>query len=165
MDSTDLIDLANWTKWSARILRDAPRKPGVYVFRLAEGHPRQRLKAESDIIYIGCATKIQDRLKSHLNVGTVERNTAFYLQRVQHEVGPLQVSWRTFETQDAAKNLERSLLAKYAEDHIEFPPLNHQESGKKMRIVEELLQSLIPGQKISLPQILEALEKMKSDSR
>src|SRR6266849_2946016 len=95
--STDLTDFANWMKWSLGVFRDVPRKPGVYVLRLAEGRPHQRLKGESDIIYIGCAIKIQDRLKSHLNVRTIERNTAFYLQRIQQEVGPLQVSWRTFE--------------------------------------------------------------------
>jgi hypothetical protein len=163
MRSTDLTpDFPGWTKWGARILQDVPHRAGVYVFRLAEGRSNQRLKAESDIIYIGCATNCQDRLRSHLNVRTIERNTAYYLRRVEQEIGPLEISCRTFETQDKARNLERSLLAKFAEDHIEFPPLNRQESGKKIRMVEELLEVLTPGQRQNLPQILETLQKMKS---
>lgn len=129
------------------------------LVRLIGGRPVARLKGESDIIYIGIATNIQKRLRSHLNIMAVERNTAFYLQRIQTEVGSVQVGWQIFEEHDTAKSLERNLLARYTEDHVEFPPLNRQESGKKMRIVEELLESLTLGEKQSV------LEKLQCSKR
>src|SRR5260370_32446501 len=142
MDSTELADLVEWKRWDPGAFQGAPRKPGIYVFRLNQAI--NRLKGKSDIVYIGSTVKgrrtIQDRLKDHLGVRKVERNTAYYLERVQREVNTLEVSWKALETHDEAMDEERVLLVKYMADHIEFPPLNRQESVRKIRMVEELIK-------------------------
>jgi hypothetical protein len=145
MDSTNFPDF-DWVQWNRRILQDAPKKPGIYVFRLSGKQPVQRVKGQSDIVYVGCTTRgkgtIRRRLREHLTEKKIERNTAHYLQRVQKEVGKLEVSWKVLGTHRDAMDVERILLAEYEEDHIEFPPLNRQESGKTYRQAKELVESL-----------------------
>ncbi len=68
------------------------------------------------------------------------------MHRVQQEVGPLEVSWKPFESHTDAKEHERTLLGRYEKDHIELPPLNRQEAGKKLRQTEELLDAVTRGQ-------------------
>jgi len=97
-------------------------------------------------------------LKRHLKVMNVERNVAYRLQRVEQQIGHLEVSWKSYDTADRAKVAERLLLAKYEADHIEFPPLNRSESGKRSRMVEELLK-LEPG---NMQDLLAAVAKIRS---
>jgi hypothetical protein len=153
VNSTELTNFAGWRRWSRSAVLEVPPKSGIYAFRLAEGKTIHRLKGESDIIYIGCSAKIRNRLKDHLKVMIVERNVAYRLQRVEQEIGRLEVSWESYDSPDRAKVAERLLLAKYEADHIEFPPLNRLESGKTQRMVEEWLK-LAPGQSQNLVEIL-----------
>ena len=158
MDSSELNNLGQWKTWNGNIVREAPLAPGIYVFRLAEGKTIQRLKGASDILYIGCSTRLRNRFKRHLKAMDVERNIAYRLQRVEQQVGRLEVSWESYDSADKAKDAERLLLGKYEVDHIEFPPLNRSESGKRLRMVEELLK-LPPGK---MQDLMGALEKIRS---
>jgi hypothetical protein len=141
MHSNDLSDFCIWMKWPLTNFREVPRRPGVYVFRLADA-PKPRLRAESDIIYIGFSEQFHDRIRQHRDAKSVERNTAYNLQRVKQEVGSLEVSWRTFDTKHEATNLESYLLEKFAVGHIELPPLNRLESGKSVRMFCERFGAL-----------------------
>ncbi len=145
LDSAQFLDLV-WKRSNRRVLLDAPEEPGTYIFRLANSKTIGRLRGESDILYVGCTTKgnrtVRTRLKDHFLARTTERNTAHYLRRVQREVGEIEISWGTLRTHREARDSERILLARYGDDHIEFPPLNRQESGKMYRQARELVESL-----------------------
>lgn len=158
MNSSELNNLREWKRWNQCVVREAPFASGIYVFRLADGKTIQRLKGDSDILYIGCSTKLRKRFKDHLKVMNVERNIAYRLQRVEQQIGQLEVSWESYDSAEKAKEAERLLLIKYEADHIEFPPLNRLESGKRWRMVEEWLK-LAPGK---MPDLLGALEKIRS---
>lgn len=153
MNSNELNNLREWRPWRGNIVLEAPSAPGIYVFRLAEAKTIPRLKGESDLVYIGCSAKLRNRLRGHLNVMSVEHNIAYRLQRVEQQIGRLEVSWESYDSVDKAKDAERLLLAKYEADHIEFPPLNRLESGKRWRMVEEWLK-LEPGKAQDLRDVL-----------
>jgi hypothetical protein len=125
-----------------------------------------RLKGNSDLLYIGATTKgkrtIRDRLKDHLSAKKIDRNVGHRLARAQEEVSPLEVSWKAFGSHEDAKNEERALLGRYEKEHIEFPPLNRQESGKRIRQALELLDQLAPGQ---AKEVLERALKVKQSGK
>lgn len=154
MDSSKMTNFAGWKKWCSSTVEDAPRTPGVYVFRLAGEQAFRRLKGESDLLYIGSTIKgkrtVRDRLKDHLSPGKLARNIGYRLRRVRQEVSPIEVSWKTFDSHAEAKNQERMLLASYEKDHIEFPPLNRQEAGKKVRQGIELVEQVPSSQQKEL---------------
>ncbi|MFQ5738083.1 MAG: hypothetical protein ACE5JX_03660 [Acidobacteriota bacterium] len=154
MNSDDLVGFAGWEAWSKNAPSQAPQKPGVYVFRLAGGKTFRRLKEESDIVYIGstkCSKKgvstVRQRLRQHLRSREEEIDTGYRIERVQNEIGSLQVTWKTFDTHDASQFHEAELLRRYARDHIELPPLNRQESGKKVWRAIRRLESLASDQR------------------
>jgi hypothetical protein len=68
------------------------------------------------------------------------------LARVVKEVAPLEVAWKQSENYADAQELERKLLADYADSHIEFPPLNRQETAKKVTNILRLVSALKPEQ-------------------
>jgi len=133
MNSTELTNLAEWKKWGQSVVPEAPLVPGI-------------------------SAKTRNRFKDHLRVMEVERNVAYRLRRVEREAGRLEVSWECNGTPEKAKDAERRLLAKYDEDHLEFPPLNRLESRKMCRMVEELLK-LAPGR---IQDLLDALRRNQS---
>jgi len=163
MNSHELRNLGQWKTWTRNTVREAPLSPGIYVFRLAEAKTIQRLKGASDILYIGCSTRLRDRLKEHLKVMDVERNTAYRLQRVEQEIGRLEVSWESYDSADKAKDAERLLLAIYEADHIEFPPLNRLEPGRRWRMIEEWLK-LEPGRAQDLRGALAKIRSRKVET-
>jgi hypothetical protein len=158
MNSSELNNLREWKAWNQSVVWEAPLAPGIYVFRLAERKAIQRLKGESDVLYVGCSAKLRNRFKEHLKVMNVERNVAYRLQRVEQQIGRLEVSWESYDSADKAKDAERLLLAKYEMEHIEFPPLNRSESGKRSRMIEEWLK-LRPG---TMQDLLGVLAKIQS---
>lgn len=158
MNSAELKNLTVWKRWNENVAGDAPPAPGIYVFRLADGKTIQRLKGNSDILYIGSSKKLRERFKGHLKVIDVERNIAYRLQRVRQEIGGLQVAWELYDRVDKATVAERLFLTKYEKDHIEFPPLNRSEPGKRSRMIEEWLK--LPLGK--MPDLLATLEKIRS---
>lgn len=166
MNSGDLSDFSTWHPWSSAIIQNAPATPGVYVFRFSGGQPIRRLKGESNIVYIGSTKKgkarsgsVQRRLKQHLRTREGKIDIGYRIERVLKEIGRLEVAWRSFDTDADAQWHEAELLERYETDHIELPPLNRQESGKKVRYAlkgllglpsdkaQELLISLRAGTK------------------
>lgn len=166
MDSTELGEFLEWKQWP-EACGGAPNRPGVYVFRMVQRI--QRLKGMSDIVYIGSTTRgrrtLYDRLKDHLVVREPERNTAYYLERVRREVGALEISWKSFQTHREAMHTERTMLDRYVVDHIDFPPLNRQESGRKIRIAEQLFQQLSADEKVVVLDLVEKLKGQKVDGK
>lgn len=146
MKSSDLSDFGSWERFSKTTVDRARREPGVYVFRLAEGRTFPRLVGESDLVYIGSSTSLQRRLRDHLRPREDERDIGYRLKRVEDQVSALELAWKTFETYGDAETLEWELLEQYQRDHIEFPPLNRQESGKRILKAKRDLLSLSPGE-------------------
>jgi excinuclease UvrABC nuclease subunit len=89
MTSNKIPGIAGWNRWGEDSIKTAPITPGVYVFRL--GQAVQRLKGESDIVYIGTSGKgagsIRTRLKQHLRADV---SPGPQLCRITNEVGPLE---------------------------------------------------------------------------
>jgi hypothetical protein len=127
------------------------------VVRLASGTVFGRLKGESDLVYVGSASRIRQRLEQHLRPRDDERDVGYRLQRVQREVGPLEVSWRGCGSHRDAKFEEGTILRRYRDQHIELPPLNRQEGGNKVQGVLEALLALRPDRRDAL--IAEALRR------
>jgi len=154
MLSAELEGFSPWADWSLGTVQLAPTKPGVYVFRLPQTKALSRLKGESDIIYIGATKKgsrtLRDRLRDHLRSRDDKKDLGCRLERVIKEVGPLQISWRQCETHTDAIELERKLLAEYTDGHIEFPPLNRQETGKKKSDALRMFNALRPEQQAEI---------------
>lgn len=142
MNSDLLRSFSTWVNWPLSE-GEVRAGPAVYVFRMADSVHVCRLKGESDIIYIGCSQKsLRQRLRDHLRCSSQVRNVGYRLKRVQHEIGPLQVAWKYVEKSDRALEDERRLLASYESDHLEFPPLNRQESGKRLNQFERMFAEL-----------------------
>jgi len=148
MNSEGLEGFSVWHDWSSVTVNKAPMKTGVYAFRLAHAERIRRLKGESDIVYIGATRKgnrtLRDRLRQHLRPRTDMKDVGVRLQRVVLEVGPLEIAWRDFQSHTDAQWTEARLLAQFSDDHIEFPPLNQQETGKKLSDAVRVLRAMKP---------------------
>jgi len=145
MLSNELEGFATWVSWNADAVDRAPEQPGVYVFRRMAGYgiSVRRIVGESDIIYIGGTPRkgtLQSRLRNHLKPRADEKDAGCQIDRVQKEVGPLEVAWKTFEMTCDAATCESTLLYRYAKDHIELPPLNNQIPQRGTRQAERWLQ-------------------------
>lgn len=131
MKSVDISDLTMWRPWPTSALAEAPKTPGLYVFRLCGDKCVGRVRGESDIVYIGTTKKgkgtVRSRLRGHQLAGADDRHR---LKRISEEVGRLEVGWKTFAKHFDAQWLESTLLSRYAVDHIELPPANRQQSLK-----------------------------------
>jgi hypothetical protein len=143
MDSSSIEGFSTWNEWGSRVAIQVPAKPGVYIFRLAPSQRIRRLKGFSDLVYMGATKKgkrtLRDRLEDHLRPRVDMRDLGYQLERVIKEVGPLQVAWKPLDEHFDARWLERRLLTQYQDDHLEFPPLNRQETGKRVNAAERLL--------------------------
>jgi hypothetical protein len=142
MDSSELHGFSDWHPWAERVPDCAPNQPGVYVFRLAGGEHLMRLEGQSDIVYVGWGSSIQRRLRRHLKARDDERDIGFRLSRVLAVPRPLEVAWTVLSGSEEAKNYEADLIARFGANHIELPPLNRQETGKKDRLIEKTIGAL-----------------------
>jgi len=113
----------SWHFFTNRNVQEAPSTTGVYVIRQANGLRIGRLKAESDILYIGSTTSkggLRQRLMQYFHPGptqwTNQRLNSF-LKKYAMEVAWCPCSEPT--------NLEHDLLREYLMDHDELPPFNH----------------------------------------
>jgi len=112
----------------------APASPGIYVLRMSMDLPR--LKERSDILYIGSTRSgratVRTRLQQHLRPRDDQRDIGCRIARVIAEVPgcTIEFAFRAFSSHAEARFMEAELLKQYETDHIEFPPLNRQESGK-----------------------------------
>jgi hypothetical protein len=162
MRSTDILGIGTWRHWDETAIRDAPKQPGVYVFRL--DHDVQRVLGASDILYIGTTGKgkrtIKAKLTEHIRVRETIINTGSQLQRIKSEVGTVEVAWVLLADEHGASVFESELFSKYIADHIELPPLNRQESGIRVRNVFRLILKLpLEEQKKVLAQLQSNLNR------
>ena len=142
MESRELDGFSDWKHWCERTVGLAPKEPGVYVFRLAGAGRLPKLKGESDIVYVGWGESLQKRLSDHLTLRDDERDLGFRLKRVLEVPRGLAVAWKTLTSPKEARKYEAEFLEIYVADHIELPPLNRQETGKKDRQTEKTLRAL-----------------------
>lgn len=142
MNSCNLSGFSIWTVWSRTTVEGVPATHGVYVLRMAGQMAFGRLKGTSDIVYIGSSQNMRRRLSSHLSARDDARDIGCRLGRVLRDVGPLELAWKVQASQAGAMLDECKLLARYSSDHIEFPPLNRQETGKRFQYLTRLLKRL-----------------------
>ena len=127
----------------------------------------QRLMGASDLVYIGATGKgkrtLQDRLKDHLRLRRDMKDLGCRLDRVVQHVGPLEVAWIVCENRVDAQWKERELIAKYADDHIEIPPLNRQESGKQVSDALRSLPAKTPEERERIASSVWALKRARQE--
>jgi len=128
MDSCSLIRYG-FLKWY-RLLDikygsvDIPSSPGVYVFRLDRCFGR--LQGSSDILYIGHAKNLCERiLENHLRGkgGKTTKRIHYYLCKMNY-LEYVEVSWITTDSVKDSIGMEKLLLKEYEKDHHELPPWN-----------------------------------------
>lgn len=111
------------------VQNETHRKKGVYVVRVSKYI--KRVKGKSDIVYIGRGN-LHQRVRRLLKLfpGRVTENTKNQkvlfarlglLSIVSHMNADV---WVTYKITDNYIQLEKDLLQKYRDDHIEMPPLN-----------------------------------------
>lgn len=169
MNSEGLEGFSTWTDWTSGTVEQAPMKPGVYAFRFAHAEQIRRLKGESDIVYIGATRKgratLRDRLKRHLRPRKDMKGTGVRLLRVVTEAGSLEIAWREFQNHYDAQWKERELLAQFADDHIELPPLNRQETGKEVSDAVRGLRASKPDKRAKIFARVEEIKRQKIEAR
>jgi len=145
MKSSDLEGFTDWTEWNSAAQKLAPRKPGLYAFRLSNQF-FGRLLGESDLLYIGCTEKrtLRMRLNEHSSAHDGGRGLGCQLTRLNDGGGKIEVAWRVCDAINEAKNLESELLASYERDHAESPPFNRVRSGKRFTDTVDAIHQLLP---------------------
>jgi hypothetical protein len=134
MNSADLTGFSSWCKWDRKVVSQAPQHPGVYAFRLAAGKSFGRFRGDSDVVYIGRSRTVSGRLCAHLSSG------ADIARRLRdHGKGEFEVAWKTVSSDQEAKLEEAVLLFLYYRDHGELPPDNHQNAGRVVKFVHDLV--------------------------
>jgi hypothetical protein len=129
MRSTDLAadGFGGWFRFNRQegrnLNRSLPATSGVYAIR--NGTDYNRLRGQSDIYYIGCATNangLRFRIYQMFHPGPTQSTNKRVLKELS-ETPTLEISY--FETPTAnAKMLESALLERYENEHGELPPGN-----------------------------------------
>jgi len=134
--------LPSWRKWikltdkkkiieenTALVQNETHRKKGVYVVRVSKSI--ERVKGKSDIVYIGRGNlhqRVRRLLKlfpERVTVNTKNQKVLFARTGLLSIVSHLNTDvWITYKITDRYIQLEKDLLQKYRDDHIELPPLN-----------------------------------------
>ena len=115
------ITFSNWLPLKQAISQ-APSNPGIYVMRGKDGRKFNRVKGESDIIYIGSSIDLRRRFRQYAKPNNKVSSPT---QRVKWFSGiyPLEIAFA--ETDNPPTLFETMLLQTYVADHHELPPLNH----------------------------------------
>jgi hypothetical protein len=164
------VDPIAWRSWGSLNAAVVPRSAGVYVLRMT-GAEIGRVKGMSDIIYIGKSRNLRRRLGQHMRAHDDTRNIGYRISRIAKELAPLEVGWKCFADQREASNWEIRLLERYADDHIEFPPLNRQQAGEGILRAARMLSKYPPDEivaalkKMFPPENLLAILKMAKDQK
>jgi hypothetical protein len=127
MDNASLsqIGFSPWRTFGPGVEREAPEKPGIYVFRSKRPIPLDR--GESDIMYIGRAQSTRSGPYHHLGHALREYLYPGRTQGTKQRVGrkareqEWEVAWMEHESPDQA---ECSLLQQFHRDHGQLPPEN-----------------------------------------
>jgi len=133
---------SRWRKWvkltskqkiieknTALIQKETRMKKGVYIVRVSK--PVDRVIGKSDIVYIGEGTlhrrlrrvlkvfpeRITEKSKKQKNL-LARWGLLLIVKKFDADV------WITYKITNKHKDLEKKLLQKYRNDHIENPPLN-----------------------------------------
>jgi excinuclease UvrABC nuclease subunit len=93
-----------------------PNKPGIYFVLCNKEF--ERLKGRTNIIYIGKANNLAQRL-------TNKRNALPRFTTLRKNGFELKFIYKTSSTQEQARLMEISALQTYERKHLELPPLNH----------------------------------------
>jgi len=121
--------MQKWSEWmelTDENLEKAPKKKGVYQLRTNKKF--ERLKGETDILYIGCGD-LYDRLTCFEELDDVKKDDIWL-----HDVRPrlrnyirnfpdAKVEFR-YITTDKHQELEKILLDDFETEHLELPPFN-----------------------------------------
>ena len=144
MDSTQLslgrTGFSRWYLFNEKVVQNAPKQRGVYVFRKAGSKRFGRLQGQSDVMYIGSTEAkggLKQRLGQYLHPGPTQwTNKRIKKISKKHQ---MEIAWCPC---DEPGNLEHQLLQKYLKEHDELPPLNH--AGKKIlkKFLEEELHTI-----------------------
>ena len=113
---------SDWKSWErGKTARGAPRKPGVYVFRIAKPATLRRAVGGSDIAYIGNTSTrtLQERLLEHSKERT-DADSGRRIRRLEQK-HKLEVAWKV---SGLPEDEETKLLAFYEVHHFELPPCN-----------------------------------------
>ena len=135
MDSLNLgkRGFSTWRPFEKEILRDAPIKGGVYIFRKLGGQSFGRLIGISNILYIGSSKRsLRQRLQQYFHPGPSQwTNKRIHEYAIKNSV---EVSWLLC---DEPKSFEHDLLREYLDEHGELPPLNASNIRKLTKNIEE----------------------------
>lgn len=93
-----------------------PNKPGIYFVLCNKEF--ERLKDKTNIIYIGKANNLAQRLVN-------KRNALPRFMTLRKNGFELKFLYKTSSTKEQARQMEISALRKYEKKHLELPPLNH----------------------------------------
>lgn len=111
------------------IQKETHKKNGVYVVKVSKSI--KRVKGKSDIVYIGRGV-LNNRLRrllklfpAYVTKKTKKQRLLFARKALLNLVIHLNADvWVTYKITDRHKELEKELLQRYQDDHIELPPLN-----------------------------------------
>lgn len=107
------------------IIADLPITIGVYA--MVASHIFGRLNGQSDILYIGSATRerkgLKGRVKQYIRPGRTQKTSLRINANLKAGLNEAKVFLWICET-PAAKNLESNLLKQYETAHRELPPWN-----------------------------------------
>jgi excinuclease UvrABC nuclease subunit len=95
-----------------------PRKPGIYKIHSVDFF--LRLKGETDILYIGKAQNLKNRLKTF--VRGKGRKAIGRFENLKKSSFKLTFSFQQCQN---PKEKEKEELQKFERKHLELPPLNH----------------------------------------
>jgi hypothetical protein len=101
----------------------------------------------------------QSRLKQHSTPRGDEKDTGVLLARAVRTGNPLEISWRTCESDFLAQLEEGMLLDQYERDHLELPPLNGSRPPKRVSRAVNVLESMPRERKESV--LLSSREKRR----
>lgn len=132
MNSTDLADLGfrSWRSFSLsdekNLLDSLPRQMGVYAIR--DTFHFGRYRGDSDIVYFGSTINsdgLRRRIRFYFHPGP-SQHTSQRIRKILDQIPTLQIAWIQSEMPKEARSLEKTLLARYFNEHLELPPFNRQ---------------------------------------
>ena len=122
-----------WTEWvelTDENLEKVPKEKGVYQLRTNKKF--ERLKGETDILYIGCGD-LYDRLTCFEELDNTEKDKSWkhdvrkrlreYLKYMKKKGKNVKIEFRYHITGEY-EDKENKLLDEFENEHLEYPPFN-----------------------------------------
>jgi len=108
------------------LIANLPRTHGVYIIR--RKHHFGRFIGESDISFIGSATKkngLKERIRQYYHPGPTQRTNQRIL-KLLNNIKDFELSYKEVASIVKAREIEKSILQRFEEEHGELPPLSRQ---------------------------------------